>query len=254
MILYAVTPDGGPDPTVPDEGSAVMEVRNMILERVGEVGLANDLQIRSFVRRANRKVWERAILKNPIPWATRSAPTAYPGGGSLSLDALTGADASTYGDLALSFGAAKLRKLLYVEVNYLGGWFPIFEANSGERWLIEPGLPLSYAAPRIPANYYIEGQALWFSRVPDSDLEVRAVFVPSLPDPADAEHMLLGRFPEHHDLVATEAARLCFARDERKGTPFDAEAQELLAAFTMALADGQGGKLRRVGARSPWIP
>jgi hypothetical protein len=251
MILYSAVPGA----TAPDEGSAVMEVRNLLLERVGETGLVNDNQIRSFVRRANRTVWKDAVKRYDTPWQTRTGTLTFPAAdGKISLGVVGGEDPLDSGDLALTFGAAVVHKISYLEVSYLGGWFPIFASDSEERWQTEPGIPIAAAAPRLPQNYYIEGQDLYFSRTPASDIDFRAVIVPVLPDPIDQEHMLQGRFPQHHDAVATLAAKLCFMRDEKKATPWDEEYARLMQQFMLDLADRQGSATRRVRARGPYSP
>lgn len=251
MILYSST-EGA---TAPDDGSAVLAVRDMILERVGETGLANDTEIRRWVRRANRKVWTKAIERNPTPWKVRTPTVTFPAAaGKLSMDVLGGFDPDDSGDLAMTFGAAQIAKVLYVEANYLGGWFPIFDREGDDRWLTEPGIPLSPSSGRLPSFFYIEGNDLYFSRPPATDLDIRATVVPVIPDPADGEHMLQGRFPAHHDLVATEAARLLFSKDERQTTPWDAERTELMQDFLTALSNGQGKRVRRITATGPYSP
>lgn len=248
MILYAEQVGA----QEPDEGSAVKSVRDMILERVGENGLVDDEQIRTYVRRANRKVWEKAIKQTPRPWETRSAEVDFPvADGKLPLSVLAGEDASQAGDLALTFGAAAVRKVTYLEASHDGSWYRVREGIASERWTVEPG-GLSYVRTGPPAFFYIEGMDLRFSPPPASALRVRATFVPSLPDVQDQEHLLMGRFPEYHDLVATEAARLCFMRDERKATPWDAERDELLTDFRLALSSSQGSRVRRSGASNPF--
>jgi hypothetical protein len=251
MILYSATVGA----TAPDEGSAVAEVRNLILERVGETGLVSDAQIRSFVRRANRTVWKDAVKRWPAPWAARTATLTYSAAaGKVAMAVVGGEDPEDSGDLALTFGAANVHKILYLEVSYLGGWFPLFSSEADERWQTEPGIPVAAAAPRIPQSFYIEGEYLYFTRPPAGDLDFRAVIVPVIPDPIDSEHMLQGRFPQHHDAVATLAAKLCFMRDERKATPWDEEYARLMQQFMLDLAERQGSKTRRVRAAGPYAP
>lgn len=253
MILYAVIPDGGVVPAVPDQGSAVMEVRNLIMERVGETGLATDEKLRSLVRRANRKVWNRAIKKNSVPWQTRTGEMEYDAAaGKFSLDIFGGLSAEDAADLPFTFGGVRIHKVCYLEVFYLTGWYPVPENAGSERWQTEPGMPLMATAPRLPAFFYIEGNDLYFSYPPATNLRFRAVVVPSLPDPADGEQLLQGRFPEHHDLVVTEAARLAYATDGRTSTPWDKERDELMGDFVMALSKGQGNRTLRIGARGPY--
>ena len=239
MYLYS-SPAGG---SVPDPGSAVMEVRNAILERVGETGLVDDTQLKSWVRRANRAIYNLGVKRRKDPWKVRCAPITFPSAAAqYDLTTLTEA------------GGVMPKMVTYVEVNYLGGWFPIFQSESDERWSTEPGIPIAAQAPLIPFNHYFEGKYLMFSRNPPQNISVRMTIIPALTDPADDGQLLGGMFADHHDLVTTRAAQLMSGRDERKGSPWDAEYALLLQAFYQELADRQGSMSRRIGLRNPYYP
>ncbi len=254
MILYSADPKA----TEPDVGSAVDEVRNLIMERTGENGLVDDKGIRSFLRRANRTVWKQGVKRNPDAWKERTADFTFPQSpGYFAIDSLGGVDpdagsAAAGSDLALSFGTSPIHKLCYLEVFYLGDYYPVGPLNNPEdRYIFEPGTKI-FAGPHQPANFYIEGGNLRLTPPPLMDLTCRAVVVPVLTDPADSEELLGGRYSEHHDVVTTLAARLCFAKDEKASTPWDAEYKDLLGLFLMDLAEPQGMQTRRVAPRGPY--
>jgi hypothetical protein len=248
MILYSASETA----TEADEGSAVAEVRNLILERAGEVGLVSDDNIRSFVRRANRTVWKEAVKRNADAWKVRTPDILFPVTNDLALDIIGGANPDTAGDLAITFGAALVHKVYYIEVQYLGDYYPVGPLNNPEdTYIYEPGTKI-FAGPHQPANWYIEGQKLKFTPPPLMPLTIRARYVPAIPDPVDQEHMLQGRYPQHHDCVSTLAACLCFKKDEKASSPWDSEYKQLLQQFMLDLAEPQGMQTRRVAPRGPY--
>lgn len=224
-------------------------VRLMIMETAAEVGLVTDAQIASFVNIANRNTWNEAVAIDSDPWIERGTDQVLTVAlGFISIQALH-PTASLAPDV--------------VEIDYLeakdpnGRYYAIWpvEGSHRDRFLNEPSFAGQYSPTYgFDFKWYLEGTALRLTPQPSKDVTIRGVSVVKPTDLTNGTDILLGgRFPMHHDLVATRAAILCLCRDGVKSTPWDKIEASQREAFFVAMNKGlQAQRSRRVVPRDPF--
>jgi hypothetical protein len=252
VILYSTNPAA----TAPDDGSAVALVRSMTLERLGENGLSDDVDLRRYVRMANERIWTKAQLLNPDRFLQRGPDVVYPHAGPLPFSVLEGGDPLLAGALALSLGSQETATIDYVEVKRVsdGRYFPVFPTEGRERFRSEPRFGNVLPADvDLPYEWYIEGTGIYFTPPPVMDLTCRFVTASIIPEVQDSEQLLWGRYRNHHSLVCIKAAMLVEHKDERGSTSWDGEYKEGLDLLERELyRGGTSMRTRRVNARSPF--
>lgn len=212
---------------------AVADLQNLILEDFDESDLLTPTQARAMLKKANRTVWQHAILTNPEPWEVRS--------GDLTLAARS----------ALAFvdvSAPGIHKVSYVEVKRGDTYYPVWPLPGQDRWrydLFTPREVLDY-------RWYIEAGGLYFTPPNAETLTVRVTHVPVLGDPADGQPLLAGAAPQYCDLVVLKAAILAYAKDEAAAQSWRAEYDEQLGLLKQALPSLQGRESRRVHRASDY--
>lgn len=196
-------------------------VRNLILERAGDVGLITDAEANDLVNLAARIIFVRIANKYPDVFAQRSATNITVSNATMGVPFTSivsgGASAGhLFRILNAQAGAvgATLGQLDQVSVFSRAADRHIYEhSNSGTGF---------FAAPAIPARFYVEGQTVYFTPITSGSFDCRFQWVQQPQDmTADADTLWGGFLPQYGDLVGILAASLAVSKDGQAQTPVD---------------------------------
>lgn len=198
-------------------GSLKSVVRNLILERSGDVGLVTDTELSEIIQFASRMIWNRIATRYPETFGKRSGanlvPTVASGVYLVPFSAVTA-------------NASQVFKILNVYVAATGAAegsmksLPSFD-RTRERWLYEPAV----SPPALPSRWYTEGNTIYFSPNPSATFDCRVAWV-ELPQDitSDADTLWGGTPPAaiYGDTVAVLAAKMALSKDQKLQTGYDA--------------------------------
>lgn len=183
-------------------------VRNIIFEPSGDTGLVDDTQLTAFINAANERIWTDCVAKKSSVFMVRAA--------GLNLSATTGLPYIGTGGVDVTNGVFRLTQLEQL----VGSTYFTMEPTESpqDRFIYEPSFPPLPVHSRL-LRYYIEGDVIYPTPVPNVDVTVRAVYVPGLVDMSGStDKPLQGKLTNFHRLVAYEAACLIFGKDESAPT------------------------------------
>jgi hypothetical protein len=212
---------------------AVAELENLVLENFEESDLLTPAQARAMLRRANRVVWQHAVMSQAEPWEVRSGDLVIPASDKLAF---------------LDVSAPGIHKIRYVEAKRGDLYVPIWPLSNQDRWRYDLFTPREV----LDFRWYIEGNALRLSPPNKEAVTVRVAYLPVLADPSDTDMLLGGVAPEYCDAVVTKAAILAYAKDESSATTWRSEYEEQLGLMKQSLPQQQGRESRRVHRASDY--
>lgn len=190
-------------------------VRNMVLERTGDVGLVTDAEANDLINIAARSLFLRIVSKYPEVFAQRSAANvAIPVTGILPYGTIT---------------AGNIVRVLSAYVGVTGAaetamdFCPPFE-KTRDRRIYEPvSMPFGILTtlPILPYRWYIEGQNVIFTPLTRATYDARLAWVQRPTDMvADTDNAWGNVLTEYHDFIATLASLLVLAKDQNNPAAF----------------------------------
>lgn len=188
-------------------------VRNLVLERAGDVGLVTDAELNDIINFAARSIWLHIATKYPDVFAQRSAASFTVTSGVVPFSSI----------VASGGGSGNVFRILNALVGPVGtaenAMEQIHEFDKvAARHVYEPGAggtPTGLVAqPALPYRWYVEGTALFFSPQTTGNFDTRIQWVQQPQDmTGDTDTLWGGQLAMYGDTVCGLAAVIVQAKD-----------------------------------------